>query len=50
MFGGGVGFGGWVCCSLVVALALALALVLALGYSSSLPLVCCSLIKEREKK
>ena len=31
MFGGGARIGGWVCCSLVVALAL------ALGYSSSLP-------------
>ena len=30
MFGGGAGFGGWVCCSLAVAVAV------ALGYSSSL--------------
>ena len=41
VFGGGAGIGGWVCCSLVVAVALAVvlavALVLALGYSSSLP-------------
>ena len=35
MFGGGAGFGGWVCCSLVVLLAVAVAV--ALGYSSSLP-------------
>ena len=35
MFGGGAGFGGWVCCSLVVAVAVAVAV--ALGYSSSLP-------------
>ena len=35
MFGGGVGFGGWVCCSLAMAVAVAVAV--ALGYSSSLP-------------
>ena len=36
MFGGGAGFGGWVCCSLVVLLAVAVAVAVALGYSSSL--------------